>query len=362
MFKKNFKFLSRIFFLLIYGKISKNETKSKENIKITKIKSLKPNSSKIKNYYLYEIKDGRIYSDNVENVAVISNNKIIKDISFQQVDSVIRPAKYNCVIKEGTPRFIKKFKGTVLLLNQGAISNKNYCHWLLDVLPKIKICLQKYNLKKINYFYIQNKLTFQKQSLAKLGILDKKIIDCNKYKHIQADKIIAITHHVYKNNDYILNAQKNQPQWSINWLRQKFLKNKNNKKNKNRIFIDRSDSKNNHCRIINNDETLLLLKKLNFKIYQLSKINFIEQVKIFNNANIVVGVHGAGLTNIIFCKKKTKILEIRQKPNPNKIFQKIGLFNKLKFKVIKVNEINNNDNGDILINIQNLEKHIKNFF
>ena len=157
MFKKNFKLLSRIFFLLIYGKISKNGTKNKENIKITKIKSLKPNSSKIKNYYLYEIKDGRIYSDNVENVAVISNNQIIQDISFQQVDSIIKPAKYNCVIKEGTPRFIKKFKGTVLLLNQGAISNKNYCHWLLDVLPKIKIYLQKYNLKKINYFYIQNK-------------------------------------------------------------------------------------------------------------------------------------------------------------------------------------------------------------
>ena len=36
-----------------------------------------------------------------------------------------------------------------------------------------------------------------------------------------------------------------------------------------------------------------------------------EQISIFKNCNLVVGPHGAGLVNLIFCKRKTKVLEIK---------------------------------------------------
>tara|TARA_B100000700_G_scaffold16118_1_gene16001 strand:- start:276 stop:1388 length:1113 start_codon:yes stop_codon:yes gene_type:complete len=362
MFKNAFKLVLRKFFFILYGKISnqKNSNNDKD-IKITKISNLKPNFSKIKNYQIFEINNGRVFSDNVENVAIINKNIVLNKISFQQVDSFIKPAKYNSVIKEGTPKFIKKFKGNILILNQGSISNKNYCHWMLDVLPKIKISLKKFKLKEIDYFYVQNSLEFQKESLSKLKIPENKIINANKYKHIKAEKIIAISHHVYRNGDYILNSQKNQPQWSINWLKKTFVKNKETKKNKRRIFIDRSDSSSSHCKIINYKETIFLLKKYNFEILELSSLNLIDQINIFNNASIVVGVHGAGLTNLTFCKKKTKVIEIRNKPNPNKVFEKISQYNKLKYKLILEKEIRNHDDGDLFINIKNLEKKIKNF-
>jgi len=360
MFKKFFRFIIRKYFFIIYGRVSIQSNNSlNKNVKITKINSLKPNSSKIKSYQIFEIENGRVFSDNVENIAVINKNNILNQASFQQVDSLIKSAKYNSVVKQGTPKFIKNFKGNVLVLNQGSISNKNYCHWMLDVLPKIKICLKKFKLKEIDYFYVQNNLKFQKESLSKLNIPENKIINANKYKHIKAEKIIAISHHVYKNGDYILNAQKNQPQWSINWLKKIFVKNKNIKKNKVRIFIDRSDSISTHCKIINNKEAIALLKKYNFKILKLSNLNLIEQINIFNKASIVVGVHGAGLTNLAFCKKKTKVIEIRNKPNPNEIFKKISQYNKLKYKLILEKEISNHDDGDLLINIKNLEKEIK---
>lgn len=360
MFKKFFRFIIRKYFFIIYGKVSIQSNNSlNKNVKITKINSLKPNSSKIKSYQIFEIENGRVFSDNVENIAVINKNNILNQASFQQVDSLIKPAKYNSVVKQGTPKFIKNFKGNVLVLNQGSISNKNYCHWMLDVLPKIKICLKNFKLKEIDYFYVQNNLEFQKESLSKLKIPENKIINANKYKHIKAEKIIAISHHVYKNGDYILNAQKNQPQWSINWLKKIFVKNKNIKKNKVRIFIDRSDSISTHCKIINNKETISLLKKYNFEILKLSNLNLIDQINFFNKASIVVGVHGAGLTNLAFCKKKTKVIEIRNKPNPNEIFKKISQYNKLKYKLILEEEISNHDDGDLLINIKNLEKEIK---
>ena len=359
MLKKIYKHLLNILFLLIYGKITVQKTDKQHNIKVSKITKLKSKKTKNKNYFVYEIKNGRVYTDNNENVAVINDNQIVKDVSFQQKNSYLKSIKYNSSLKQGTPALQKKFKGKVLILCQGASGINNYSHWLLDILPKIKICEEVYDLKDIDYFYIQNKTSFQKESFKKIGIPTNKIIDCGKYKHIKADKIIALTHHVYEKNDYILNAQKKQPEWSIVWLRKKFLQ--FNKKNNNnyKVFIDRSDSKSKHCKIINNDTVIGFFKKLNFKIYQLSNLSFNQQIKIFNNSRVIVGVHGAGLTNFIFCKKNTKILEIRNKPNPNEVYEKIGFFNKLKYRTFKVDEIKNNKFGDMIIDIKKLENQIK---
>ena len=98
---------------------------------------------------------------------------------------------------------------------------------------------------------------------------------------------------------------------------------------------------------------------MNFRIYQLSKLSFSQQIKIFNGSKIIVGVHGAGLTNFIFCKKNTKILEIRNKPNPNEVYEKIGFFNSLKYRTLKIDEIKNNKFGDMIIDIKKLQNQIK---
>ena len=50
-------------------------------------------------------------------------------------------------------RIKKKIKGRVFSLVQGASGNKNYLHWVFDILPKIKICSEVYNLENIENFY-----------------------------------------------------------------------------------------------------------------------------------------------------------------------------------------------------------------
>ena len=200
MLKKIYKYLLKILFHLIYGKVSIQKTSKQKNVKILKISKLKSKKSKNKNYFIYEINNGRVYTDNAENVAIINGNQVLKDVSFQQRNSFLKSTKYNSSLKEGTPALQKKFKGKVLILCQGASGNNNYSHWFLDILPKIRICEEMYNLKDIDYFYVQNKTPFQIESFKKIGIPMNKIIDCGKYKHIKADKLIALTHHVYEKN------------------------------------------------------------------------------------------------------------------------------------------------------------------
>ena len=53
-----------------------------------------------------------------------------------------------------------------------------------------------------------------------------------------------------------------------------------------------------------------LLKK-DFVPVRLGEIMFSEQVDLFNNANYIIGLHGAGFANLAFCKPGTKVIEFR---------------------------------------------------
>jgi hypothetical protein len=78
-----------------------------------------------------------------------------------------------------------------------------------------------------------------------------------------------------------------------------------------RIFIDRGLAATR--RILNNEEFVDILKKYDFESVQLEKLSFNQQIKVFVEASFVLGVHGAGLTNIVFCRPDTKVVEILPK-------------------------------------------------
>lgn len=47
-----------------------------------------------------------------------------------------------------------------------------------------------------------------------------------------------------------------------------------------------------------------------FKSLYLENLTFEEQVKYFNNAKLIICAHGAGMSNLFFCKKHTKVIEV----------------------------------------------------
>ena len=68
----------------------------------------------------------------------------------------------NEVLKTGTPKILKKYNGVVALLAQGASGHENYAHWLIDIIPKIKMLNTKFSEKKIDYYYFSKLNNFQK--------------------------------------------------------------------------------------------------------------------------------------------------------------------------------------------------------
>ena len=130
---KIFQFLFHIFYgrVVVISKSDKIELIKKELKKIT-INQKDYDT----NYNIYEIPNARIYTDLVEHVAIIKDNFILPDISYQQINSELKDVSFNKVIKNGTTRVKKKFKGSLLSLVQGASGN-NYFHFLFIIIVKI---------------------------------------------------------------------------------------------------------------------------------------------------------------------------------------------------------------------------------
>ena len=358
-FKKFFQFV----FMLIYGKIKyKNNVDISRNIIKKKIENIFSDIKNSKNYFWYKFKNGRIYTDYVEHVAIIDGNTLCNEASFQQISGELKDAEENIVLTKGTPRIKKKIEGRVFSLVQGASGNKNYFHWLFDMLPKIKLCSEHYLLKEIDFFYLPSLQDFQKQTLSIFNIKEDKILDSNLYRHVQASELIVVDHPWY-HKGIIIDQNKFLPSWIVHWLRDVYLKYAKKFDNNEKIYIDRTESRYNHCQIQNDNEIFDFLKEKGFSKYKVGELSFFEQIYLFNNAKIIIGAHGSAFTNLAFCKPDTKIIEIRPSTQANNNYKRISQINNLNYRLIKTKELDENQKkfGDIYLPIKELEHCIKSF-
>ena len=369
--KKLFKKISYGIFFIIYGKIEKS-------IKCLNNHRIKVNSFNIEKnlkYNVYEILKARLYTDRIQDVAVIIDNKIIEGPSFQlrnTHDSKIYNAKINnnIVFSKGTPRKLRYLNGNVLSLLTGGGGNNNYWHWLFDVLPRISLCSKFISLKEIDYFLLPDHIKkYQIETLDLLKIEKSKRISSEKFRHIKVDKLILTDHPVVTSGDATKDIMV-MPGWISLWLKKQFLiENSISAEVKTKkIYIDRSVNSQNKQEprfIENENEVKEYLLKNGFTSIKLHETKFIEQVKLFNNAECIVGLHGGGFANLAFCKPGTKAIELRSL-NSGTPIENLAKKNNLNYKsiIVKANKIERynfpNQQGSIEVSMDSLIKVLKN--
>lgn len=203
---------------------------------------------------------------------------------------------------------VKKIKGKVAHLSLSSLEN-NYFHWQIECLGRLYL-IKKSGITP-DYYIVSNHTHFQKQFLELLGIAEDKIIPANNRQLIQADELIEPS--LINNWEYINfrgwkhYQKKYLPSWIGNLYREEILPKIQNTEPKN-IYISRQNAK--YRKIINEDELIKILKEYNFTIVNLDEMNVIEQIALFKNAQIVIGIHGAGLANLLFCSQNVRVLEL----------------------------------------------------
>jgi len=366
IFSSIYKKFKYIFFKLLYGKI--NKVIIAKNHKKIFIKKVFFNN--INNYNLYILPNGRVYSDTTMDTAFMLDKNLVKEPSFQyrykkNFKIINGKIKDNFVVKNGTPNILKKINGNVLSLLTGGAGKTNYWHWIFDVLPRIGI-LEKSNVKIKPDYYLLPSLSkkYQKQSFKELKISASSLIDGEENKYLESINLLAVDHPININNNPTKSIT-NIPTWVIAWLKKKFIKkNYNNSNIPKKIFINReSDSNLSARKIINNKEFKNLLTSLGFKGVTLSDLDFKNQIKLFSNVNFIIGLHGAGFANIVFCKKNTKIIEIGTNTS-GYLFKSLAKKCQLNYKkIIEKNTLTSLkfQNSHIIVSIEKLKKIILTF-
>ena len=192
----------------------------------------------------------------------------------------------------------------------------NYCHWILEALPRLGV----YASAGISAVcvYAPTEKNFQKETLRLLGFPTSKIIRATRNGHVLFDRLAVSASRPHCNSH------------SIDFLYNSFASHHEvSQPKKMRVFISRR--KRGKRVIMNEYEVLKELQPLGFKQFDLEAMSVSEQIKLFNNAECVVGPHGAGLTNIAFCQEGTKVIEINTPYRTSPCFYDIAYYRGLNY-------------------------------
>jgi capsular polysaccharide biosynthesis protein len=98
-----------------------------------------------------------------------------------------------------------------------------------------------------------------------------------------------------------------------------------------KIFITRNKSR---LRFIENQEEIqAVAEKAGLSIIDTDQLKPVEQIRIFSQAAVIVGIHGAGLMNMVFRRSECKVLEIFAPPSDGYLpFHYIMLANMMGFQ------------------------------
>lgn len=239
-------------------------------------------------------------------------------INNQLPDEMARGDRFECL--QNIPKIkgdnIQKVSGRVAVIAQHGADKRyaNYYHWVCEVLGRLAML----EIAGIEYdwLYVAMPKRFMKETLKLWNIDFSKIIEpTDDYFCIQADELIVPSMVINTSVGHV-HAGNFQHPVTLQYVREKLLqstqlKNIDISKYPKRIFISRNDSYNSR-KILNEDEIFELFTSKGFVRYELTKLSVLEQIMLFNNADIVVSEQGSGLSNIVFCKPKTKIIELHQ--------------------------------------------------
>jgi capsular polysaccharide biosynthesis protein len=200
----------------------------------------------------------------------------------------------------------RRLAGRTLFLS--ADMSDNYFHWMLDLLPKLTVIEEAgIDLSGFDHYIVCSlDKEFQRETLRRWGIpLEKVLESSNAGNRIEADVLVipswADQSSYYAESDMTRMKEVLLPAPSVQDGR--FPK---------RFFISRR--KDRARKIANERDFSKVLNEHGLASVELESLTFGEQARLFDQAEVVVGMHGAGLTNLLFCRPGTKVLEL---VNPN---------------------------------------------
>lgn len=176
----------------------------------------------------------------------------------------------------------------------GVLWGHNHYHWVLDLLPRVSY-LERFDRLRGLPLIVQRGITRpQRESLHMLGISPERIIEFDG-SHWEVEHLYYVSPGLTANTTPL----------SARWLRERFGSPSTSSR---RLYVSRKDAATR--RVVNEVDLVTELLRYGFELVTLSGLSFADQVKLFGEAEIIIGPHGAGFTNAVFAQSGATLIEL----------------------------------------------------
>lgn len=199
--------------------------------------------------------------------------------------------------------------GRALIL--GSTGGDSYFHWMTDVLPRVRLVKEAgYAMNSFDHFII-NKLVagYHKETLNYLKIPSKKIRELGtKPSGYLCEEAVVPSLPSFpgvvppETIQYLRCIVPEKPQQEIQ-----------------KLYIERGKSK--RRRIPEEGRIIDWLITQGFEIIDPGNMSVIDQATAFAHAEMIVAPHGGALTNLLFCRPGTKVIELLSSKYPNPCYR-----------------------------------------
>ncbi len=184
----------------------------------------------------------------------------------------------------------------------------NFCHWLVDWLPRLGF-LGAHAYKSSVYVVTTPLIAqFQRDTLRMCGIDESRVIALEDFQAVRARELLVpsdlrqMPHPIHQGAP-----------WALSFLRStvgfgSIMEVGHDVRRREKLYISRADAT--RRRVVNDQELSSALARFGYRTIQLSGLTIAEQAARFAYASHVISIHGAGLSNLVFCAPGTQVIEI----------------------------------------------------
>ena len=205
----------------------------------------------------------------------------------------------------------------------------NYGHFLIEMFPKAFLAMKHLPSDRLHYVVGAEDGALGDviaTSLAMLGIPQKRVVRCGREPAFFREIILidGLTHHgqfmspaICEGLDHLAAQVEAEPS--------------------ERIYVSRRTA--DYRKMRNEDEVTAILAERGYRIVDPGGLSFREQIAVFKGARAIIGVTGAGLTNVAFSQPGATVTCLTPATMPETFYWLLATLRRHRFRDVRCEEL-----------------------
>lgn len=289
--------------------------------------------------YIAEISDATICGG---SSVILSYDDFLNDIMANDIENRLDIKFSNIIGKYGNKYIVIKEKASKVI-GKGVFllgfASYNYYHFTVEIMSRLRYidAVEEYRDLPLVVDSCMVKTKQFKNMLDLFNVYKREIIPIDLNECIQVGELIYPSYNTWMP----INVRKREMIRDKDFIIEKsclqnirsYVRTEKRKVSKKKIFISR---RNVHFSRLENEESIVnIFKKIGFEIVYPEELTYLQQVRLFEDSEYVVGTSGAALTNIVYCNTDTHFICII--PEEYKFYMYSTIGHMLGMKVVFLN-------------------------